>query len=154
MSIHRHGVARLLLSLLVLVLLGAAVAGAEGDSATEEIAATSEAAAEPWTAALRVVVDPETGRLRAPTAEEAAALATPGGPSIAAESLPVEEAADGTLTVRLGALYLKAASAHVAADGEVEVHHDTVPVAVAPKLAEPATADDAELQDSDDEEGR
>lgn len=76
--------------------------------------------------ALRVVIDEETGRLRAPTAEEAAAFHAEKILPRNIESMPVEKAADGTLTVRLGGAFLKAAIAKRAASGELTVSHDAI----------------------------
>ncbi len=138
----REQCARVVLTLLVLALLGAGTLGAqESDDKTPP--ADEAAAATSPIAGLRVVIDPETGRLRAPPADETRQLALPRPGSAAADSLKVEESKDGTLTVRLGGLFLKAAAARVTADGEVAVQHDAVP-------AVPAPGDAAE--DSDEEE--
>ncbi|MEM9290680.1 MAG: hypothetical protein AAGD01_03275 [Acidobacteriota bacterium] len=131
------------------------VSEAETSSAVEVTDAAATAINAPAVASanqLRVVLDEETGKLRAPTEEESKAW-NENWVQPKRQALPVQEAADGTQTVVLGALFAKAAQAEITADGKVEVTHDVLPVIPIPaEAAIEETAEDTTAEATLEEE--
>ena len=143
----RAFVSLFVLSCLVFASLAGADEPQETASAQPEETATApvdDESAEAPLAALRVVIDPDTGRVRAPTAEELERMASRWPAAKTREQPDIQRGADGVLTAIVPSGFMKAATATVGEDGQVEVEHDVLPVEVVKATGEETTEESAD----------